>query len=83
LDIDLNQIKNRFFDYWISMLKEEILEKEHTMIEILARLDLQDQKIKERVKSREYLLHEQFIKILNLYLLMKLPMRLMLTMSEL
>lgn len=45
---------NRFFDYWIGMLKEEILEKEHTMLEILARLDLQDEKIKERVKSSEY-----------------------------
>jgi len=45
---------NQFFDYWIRMLKEEIMEKEATMIEILARLDLQDEEIKKRVKSKEY-----------------------------
>jgi hypothetical protein len=45
---------NKFFEYWIKMLKDEIREKEATMIEILARLDFQDQKIRERVKSKEY-----------------------------
>lgn len=45
---------NQFFDYWIKMLQDEIREKEATMIEILARLDLHDQKIAERVKSKEF-----------------------------
>lgn len=45
---------NQFFDYWIKMLQDEIREKEATMIEILARLDLHDQKIGERVKSKEF-----------------------------
>jgi len=45
---------NRFFEYWIKMLRDEIHEKEITMIEILGRLDLQDKKIQERVKSKEY-----------------------------
>jgi hypothetical protein len=45
---------NRFFDQWVKMLQEEIREKEATIIEIMARLDLQDEKIAARVESREY-----------------------------
>lgn len=45
---------NQFFHYWINMLRDEIKEKEVTMVEILARLNLQDEKIKERVRSSEY-----------------------------
>ncbi|MBL7105842.1 MAG: hypothetical protein ISS18_16075 [Bacteroidales bacterium] len=45
---------NKFFEYWIKMIQDEIKEKEVTMIEILARLDMHDKKIKERVKSKEY-----------------------------
>lgn len=45
---------NRFFEYWVKMLRDEIREKEITMIEILARLDLQDKEINDRVKSKEY-----------------------------
>ena len=45
---------NKFFGYWIKMLEDEIREKEHTMIEILARLDLQDEKINKRVNSKQY-----------------------------
>lgn len=45
---------NRFFEFWINMIRDELKEKEATMIEILARLDLQDEQIKERVKSKEY-----------------------------
>ena len=45
---------NKFFDYWIKMLQDEIREKEITMIEILARLNLQDKKINERVSSKEF-----------------------------
>lgn len=45
---------NRFFDQWVRMLEEEIREKEATVIEIMARLNLQDEKIAERVESREF-----------------------------
>lgn len=45
---------NQFFDQWVRMLEEEIREKEATVIEIMARLDLQDEKIAKRVESREY-----------------------------
>lgn len=49
------QVKvNKFFEQWIKMLEEEIREKEATVIEIMARLDLQDEKISERVTSSEY-----------------------------
>lgn len=45
---------NKFFQFWIKMLQDEIREKEVTMIEILARLNLQDEKISQRVSSREF-----------------------------
>ena len=45
---------NRFFDQWVRMLEEEIREKEATVIEIMARLNLQDEKIVARVESREF-----------------------------
>lgn len=45
---------NRFFDEWVRMLQDEIREKEATVIEIVARLDLQDDKIAARVESREF-----------------------------
>ncbi len=45
---------NKFFNCWLKMLQDEIKEKEATLIEILARLNLQDQKINERVHSKEY-----------------------------
>ena len=45
---------NQFFEQWVRMLEEEIHEKEATVIEIMARLDLQDEKISARVESREY-----------------------------
>lgn len=45
---------NKFFEQWIKMLSDELKEKEITIIEILARLDLQDEKIKERIESKEY-----------------------------
>lgn len=45
---------NRFFQYWIEMLKEELREKERTIVEIMARLDLQDEAIAERVQSKEF-----------------------------
>jgi len=45
---------NRFFDTWLRMIQDEIGEKEETVIEIMARLDLQDEKVAERVESPEY-----------------------------
>jgi hypothetical protein len=45
---------NQFFRYWVQGIEDELKEKEATMIEILSRIDLQDQKIAERVESKEY-----------------------------
>lgn len=45
---------NRFFEHWVRMLQDELKEKEETIIEIMARLDLQDDAISQRVESQEY-----------------------------
>lgn len=45
---------NRFFQHWAQMLQDELKEKEETIIEIMARIDLQDEAISERVESKEY-----------------------------
>lgn len=45
---------NRFFKHWVQMLEDELREKEQTIIEIMARLDLQNEAISQRVESREY-----------------------------
>lgn len=45
---------NRFFEHWVQMLQDELKEKEQTIIEIMSRLDLQDEAISERVESKEY-----------------------------
>ena len=45
---------NRFFEHWVRMLQDELKEKEETIIEIMARLDLQDEAISERVESKSY-----------------------------
>lgn len=45
---------NRFFEHWVRMLQDEIKEKEETISEIMARLDLQDEAIAKRVESKEY-----------------------------
>lgn len=45
---------NRFFEHWVRMLEDELKEKEETIIEIMARLDLQDEVISKRVESKEY-----------------------------
>lgn len=39
---------------WIRMLEDEMHEKQQTMLEILARLDMHDEEIADRVKSDEY-----------------------------
>lgn len=45
---------NDFFQYWLQMLKDEIAEKGLTIVEIMSRLDLQDQAINERLKSADF-----------------------------
>lgn len=45
---------NKFFEQWFKMLQDELKEKEETLVEILARLDLKDEKVKERIESPEY-----------------------------
>ena len=45
---------NAFFKHWLRMLFDEMREKEQTIVEIMARLDMHDAKIEERMKSSEY-----------------------------
>lgn len=45
---------NRFFEHWVRMLQDELKEKQDTIIEIMSRLDLQDEAISQRVESKEY-----------------------------
>jgi len=45
---------NEFFLAYLHMLQDEFKEKHKTFGEIVARVDLQDEKINERVKSSEY-----------------------------
>lgn len=45
---------NRFFEHWVRMLQDELKEKEETIIEIMARLNIQDEEISKRVESKEY-----------------------------
>src|SRR5258708_20247009 len=45
---------NQFFKQWIKMLEDEIREKEKTVAEIIARLDMRDKKVTDRLESPEY-----------------------------
>jgi len=45
---------NNFIEHWIRMLEDELKEKERTLLDIMQRLDLQDEKIAERVESKEF-----------------------------
>ena len=45
---------NRFFEHWIRMLRDELKEKEQTVLEIMARLDLHDEEIAKRVESADF-----------------------------
>ena len=52
---DAEQAKaNRFFEHWIQIIKDELKEKEQTIIEIMARLDLADENITRRIESPEF-----------------------------
>jgi hypothetical protein len=45
---------NNFFEHWLKMLQAEMGEKAQTILEIMARVDMNDEKIAERVSSPEY-----------------------------
>lgn len=45
---------NEFFEHWLKMLQMDLAEKAQTIVEIMARLNLNDEKIAERVSSPEY-----------------------------
>lgn len=45
---------NNFFRDWIKMLEDEIKEKQQTILEIMARLDIHDEAISKRMESKEY-----------------------------
>ena len=45
---------NEFLKNWIDMIHDEIREKEKTIVEIMARLDLHDEEISRRVTSESY-----------------------------
>jgi hypothetical protein len=45
---------NEFLHHMMEMLKAEMQEKEKTILEITARIDMQDEKISERIKSAAY-----------------------------
>lgn len=45
---------NKFFRQWIKMLEDEIREKERTILEVMARLDIHDEEISKRIESKEY-----------------------------
>jgi hypothetical protein len=45
---------NNFIEHWLQMLATEMREKERTILEIMARLDMRDEKISQRVESPEY-----------------------------
>lgn len=45
---------NTVFEHWIKMLEAELAEKAQTIFEIMARLDMNDDKVNERLASPEY-----------------------------
>lgn len=45
---------NNFFRQWIKMLEDELKEKEQTILEIMVRLDIHDEKIAQRIESKGY-----------------------------
>lgn len=45
---------NRFLEHWLKMLQAEMEEKQQTILEIAARLDMHDEAVSARVSSPEY-----------------------------
>jgi hypothetical protein len=48
------QEKINSFEHWLKMLQDELAEKAQTILEIMARLDMDDAKTADRVASAEY-----------------------------
>jgi hypothetical protein len=46
--------QEKVFQHWLKMLQDELAEKAQTILEIMARLDMNDAKIADRVASPEY-----------------------------
>jgi hypothetical protein len=45
---------NAFLEHWLKMLQDEMAEKAQTILEIAARLDMNDKRTSERIESSEY-----------------------------
>lgn len=45
---------NHFFEQWLKMVEDEVREQAQTVIEIMARLDLENEKIATRIESPQY-----------------------------
>src|SRR5690606_26058188 len=45
---------NEFFRAWLQMIQDEMREKQQTILEITARLDMHDEKVTKRIESEEY-----------------------------
>lgn len=45
---------NSFLKHWLKMFEDEMREKQRTILEIMARLDIHDEKIQQRIGSQEY-----------------------------
>lgn len=45
---------NNFLIGWLRMLEDEVKEKQQTILEIAARLDMHDEKITDRISSKQY-----------------------------
>lgn len=45
---------NKVFQQWLQMLEDELREKSQTIFEIMARLDMQDEHVRDRIESEEY-----------------------------
>jgi len=45
---------NQLLQHWMEMLREELREKEQTILEVMARIDMHDEAIQERVASVDF-----------------------------
>mgnify|MGYP000153067241 CR=1 FL=1 len=45
---------NKFLQHWIAMLQDELREKERTILEVMARVDIHNVEIEKRIHSDEY-----------------------------
>lgn len=45
---------NRFIEQWLRRLQDQMREQAQTIAEVIARVDMNDEKVRERVESKEY-----------------------------